>query len=95
MRGLYRVDDGEDEEYLGASVEQETVGLQRKKKDGPAVGMAVATDTWRPHSQEEAASQRIVEGEPSESRERWDWVGLSYALGCLFMLSATVIVLLE
>lgn len=61
MRGLYRVDDGEDEEYLGASVEQETVGLQRKKKDGPAVGMAVATDTWRPQSQEEAASQRIVE----------------------------------
>lgn len=61
MRGLYRVDDGEDEEYLGASVEQETVRLQRKKKDGPAVGMAVATDTWRPQSQEEAASQRIVE----------------------------------
>lgn len=76
MRGLYRVDDGEDEEYLGASVEQETVGLQRKKKDGPAVGMAVATDTWRPQSQEEAASQRIVEGEPSESVG----IGLAYLM---------------
>lgn len=44
-------------------MQQETVGLQRKEKEVPAFGMAVATVTWRPQSQEEAASQRIVGGE--------------------------------